>query len=383
MLQSFSSVVLKRSALIGACCAIGAIIYVSRRKRLSQQRESEKHHDHNKAALDVAKVACPRGSAAVKHGHHLKRGLLTFPDGAPKATDMGEQQVGGHKTAEGKVGMLLHPPNFVLKAVQSRSRGLREVGFYEEVEARRGDSRALESLCGLERFFPQYHGVVQLGLKERNEQGKNLPPCPSGDFLVCLDATAGMRRPCVIDIKIGRVTFEPDSSTVKREKELAKYPRQSEAGFRFVGSRVFRRSHAHDFDRGEFITVGKKVCLTVAPEEGLSFMRDFFTAGIPDAVARASAVGEVAARVRELTSSFESQVEFTFTSSSVLIVYDAAADDDDCGAHTPTTVDVRFIDFAHVRAAHGRVDESTLFGLQRLRGLLLELHAELCEVLTP
>ena len=42
--------------------------------------------------------------------------------------------------------------------------------------------------------------------------------------------TAGMARPCALDLKIGRQTYEPDASAEKQRKECKKWPRQEVAG---------------------------------------------------------------------------------------------------------------------------------------------------------
>mmetsp|Transcript_68914 Transcript_68914/g.138557 ORF Transcript_68914/g.138557 Transcript_68914/m.138557 type:complete len:386 (-) Transcript_68914:136-1293(-) len=365
--------------LFGAACCIFVLMKTMRRQ--AHERSKMCKADENG---DVVERSCPRGLTAIRHGHHLKLGHSTFPDGAPNLSDMGERQVGGHKTSDGKAGMLTHPPNLILKPGQSKTRFLREVAFYEEVEARRAGngSLTLQPLYGLERFLSTYCGVVQLGNWGSTDTTRSLAACHSGDFLVFLDATAGMTLPCVLDIKIGRRTFEPDASETKRRKEFAKYPRQGEAGFRFVGSRVFcRRSDDSVSDdakgAGKYITVGKKACLAVPPEEGLSFLRKFFVGGLRDPLDRARVIAEIAKRISELVSSFQQQTTFTFTSSSVLVIYDGAHSRGDNPSKEMPAVDVRFIDIAHVRPADGEVDESTLFGLQRLEGLLNALHFEI------
>lgn len=44
--------------------------------------------------------------------------------------------------------------------------------------------------------------------------------------------------PCVMDIKMGRVTYDPNASVAKRESESIKYPEQKTFGFRLLGYRV-------------------------------------------------------------------------------------------------------------------------------------------------
>ena len=44
-----------------------------------------------------------------------------------------------------------------------------------------------------------------------------------GCYLVLEDLTQGMRRPCVMDIKIGAQTYGPDASPAKQRQEDSKY----------------------------------------------------------------------------------------------------------------------------------------------------------------
>lgn len=51
-----------------------------------------------------------------------------------------------------------------------------------------------------------------------------------------------MKRPSVLDSKIGCVTYDPEARPEKREREIAKYPHAQEVGFRFSGMRVCIRN---------------------------------------------------------------------------------------------------------------------------------------------
>ncbi len=49
----------------------------------------------------------------------------------------------------------------------------------------------------------------------------------------------GFKAPCIIDIKIGTETYEPNASFDKIEREKNKYQFQHEIGFRIVGFKVY------------------------------------------------------------------------------------------------------------------------------------------------
>lgn len=52
------------------------------------------------------------------------------------------------------------------------------------------------------------------------------------------DLTEGYEQPCTMDIKIGKVTYDPDAPPEKVASESVKYPAQTILGFRLLGYRV-------------------------------------------------------------------------------------------------------------------------------------------------
>lgn len=75
----------------------------------------------------------------------------------------------------------------------------------------------LRTLC------PRFHGTVL-------HNGEN--------YLRLEDLTRPFRNPCIIDIKMGRVTWDPDATDAKRVREESKYPPLKMSGFQFLGCRV-------------------------------------------------------------------------------------------------------------------------------------------------
>ena len=75
----------------------------------------------------------------------------------------------------------------------------------------------LRALC------PRFHGTVL-------HNGEN--------YLRLEDLTRPFRNPCIIDIKMGRVTWDPDATDAKRVREESKYPPLKMSGFQFLGCRV-------------------------------------------------------------------------------------------------------------------------------------------------
>ena len=57
-------------------------------------------------------------------------------------------------------------------------------------------------------------------------------------YLQLEDVTSKYKKPCVIDIKIGKITYDPDASEEKKRKESTKYPPLQKIGFQLRGFRV-------------------------------------------------------------------------------------------------------------------------------------------------
>ena len=57
-------------------------------------------------------------------------------------------------------------------------------------------------------------------------------------YLQLEDVTCPFRHPCIMDIKMGQITYAPDAEPDKVAKELAKYPPAKDIGFQLVGTRV-------------------------------------------------------------------------------------------------------------------------------------------------
>ena len=61
--------------------------------------------------------------------------------------------------------------------------------------------------------------------------------------LLLTDITANFYKPCVMDLKMGTQTYEPDAPEGKKLREMSKYPQQEQFGFRIVGFRFYDPTH--------------------------------------------------------------------------------------------------------------------------------------------
>lgn len=47
------------------------------------------------------------------------------------------------------------------------------------------------------------------------------------------------RKPCVVDIKMGKKTYDPEAGPAKIAKEMTKFPHVEKFGFQFTGMQVY------------------------------------------------------------------------------------------------------------------------------------------------
>lgn len=102
--------------------------------------------------------------------------------------------------------MLKHN-DYVLKAFTKPMCGEREMRFYEELQSSRDPV-----LQEMKQFVPGYHGMktVQINGNDVN-------------CIVLDDITKGFKEPCIMDIKIGRRTWDPLATEDKIQAESVSF----------------------------------------------------------------------------------------------------------------------------------------------------------------
>jgi hypothetical protein len=183
--------------------------------------------------------------------------------------------------------------------------------------------------------------------------------------------------PCVIDIKVGMQSYEPDATEEKRLREFRKYPPQSEFGFRIVGMRIYDPSHIGACDNG-FVFYDKEFGRSLATREELkeAFVSYFgagtgTTPGSTRSVVRFSSISNILAHLRSIQQWFLENKSFCFCASSLLVVYEGNAE----ASQNPDLVKVKMIDFGRVRRQAGG-DRGYLRGLNTLIKLFEEILEE-------
>ena len=57
-------------------------------------------------------------------------------------------------------------------------------------------------------------------------------------FMKLGDITKRYNKPCIMDVKMGAITWDPEADADKIHREKAKYPYADEIGFHLLGMRV-------------------------------------------------------------------------------------------------------------------------------------------------
>ncbi|XP_015175498.1 PREDICTED: inositol polyphosphate multikinase isoform X2 [Polistes dominula] len=215
-----------------------------------------------------------------------------------------KSQVAGHyfDNEKNSIGMLRTPSGRVLKPIIKPHLGEREINFYENLKSSQ-DKSSLE----LSNHVPEYFGTTEIFYS-----GKKIK------FLILQDITDGMDEPCVMDIKIGKRTWDPLASKEKRASEEKKYAQLKEAyGFCITGFQVYCLSS------GELKKFDKNYGKTLTPEGVVEALKIFLNVTPQRPQAYRLLIVKLLAFLWKILSIFRKQTNFRFYSSSLLIAYDA------------------------------------------------------------
>lgn len=146
-------------------------------------------------------------------------------EGLPEGMKVLSNQVAGHTINDsGGVGMLKQD-GLAFKPLLKKDCAEREVKVYEHLK-----DTADRCLIEMRQLVPKYHGVKTLQIKDREV-----------DFLVLEDLTKDFKEPCIMDIKIGRRTWDPNASYEKIIAEDQKYHEcKRDLGFCIPGFQVYK-----------------------------------------------------------------------------------------------------------------------------------------------
>ncbi|XP_067131420.1 inositol polyphosphate multikinase-like [Centruroides vittatus] len=144
----------------------------------------------------------------------------------PENTRILEHQIAGHQHGQGrtKLGVLKHNDGSILKPmIKNDPRGIRELEFYEKV-FHNGNNTGVSVLQSL---LPRFKGTWETTIN-----GNGIK------YLCIEDVTEAFVKPCILDIKVGPCTYDPEASPEKILHETIKYPTSTITGFRILGMRI-------------------------------------------------------------------------------------------------------------------------------------------------
>ncbi|CAD6250844.1 unnamed protein product [Miscanthus lutarioriparius] len=275
-----------------------------------------------------------------------------------------EHQVAGHRASANKLGPLIDGSGLFYKPLQAEDRGEHELAFYEAFSTHAAVPARIR-----DTFFPRFHGTRLLPTESR--------PGEPHPHLVLDDLLAGLEAPCVLDIKIGAITWPPSSPEPYVAKCLAKDRETTSVllGFRVSGVRVVgpggtvwrtERPEVKALDTAGVRRVFRRYVSSVA-DEGMDCTL---------AAAVYGGKGGVLSQLRELKAWFEEQTLFHFYSASILLGYDASAV---AASGGEGGVRVKLVDFAHVAEGDGVIDHNFLGGLCSLIKFISDIVPEIPE----
>ncbi|CAJ0576831.1 unnamed protein product, partial [Mesorhabditis spiculigera] len=278
-----------------------------------------------------------------------------------------QEQIAGHhpsvvKNGVREIGFLKEKGSeFILKLRQSGKRGDCEIRFYQLLnrtfsddydpledngEPFPCDSITNQEEINLARFIadggvPRFYGLKQVPIGGQDHE-----------FLILDDLTFGYTRPAIMDIKMGRVTYDPDASEKKIKSETEKYPPQRSLGFRILGYRLHKEDGTVEIKDRDW---GKSKDETNIGQA----LYEFFQC-------RPEAVPHILRKATLFREWFAQQRIFHFFASSLLFIFET-------DPAQPVNPDVRMIDFGHVYPANEMVDENYTHGLDNLISLFEEM----------
>uniref|UniRef100_A0A0B6YPL8 Kinase n=1 Tax=Arion vulgaris TaxID=1028688 RepID=A0A0B6YPL8_9EUPU len=213
-----------------------------------------------------------------------------------------DTQVGGHQFAHGKyeqqkLGIVDIGNGLILKSVQNPPRGERELNFYHQIFNPNCDNA---DLLELRPFVSSFYGTEDReGLK----------------FLKLANLASGFKNPCVIDLKMGKVTYDQDATAEKIAHEVEKYPPLKVLGFQVTGMMIYNPVTQLKE------SYGKPYCRILTEDniihDGLG---RFFQLHNNDL--RRDVIQQLIFKLKKIESWFLKQKKYSFIASSLLIIYE-------------------------------------------------------------
>ena len=249
----------------------------------------------------------------------------------------------GHQVAGHTREVILSCNGKILKPMLKEQLFRKEVTFYEEMY--QNGTSCSQTNCA---FIPQYFGVYR--------------STSDTDYLVLEDMTRFYHFPNIIDLKIGKQTFEPTAPLEKKQRGILKCPYQEIIGFRISGYKYFNSLE------NRYVIVDKNFGRNLEPQSIKPALAIFFCNG---ALVRVDVIFVVIQKLQTILRWMKRQTKYHFYCSSLLIIYEGMMSSSlsSSPSSSPVKFDdvlVKMIDFAHTVNGNGTLDEGYTYGLEKL-----------------
>ncbi|XP_022900442.2 inositol polyphosphate multikinase [Onthophagus taurus] len=229
-----------------------------------------------------------------ENGQSVNKNLYALPEGMEHCN----HQVGGHMSDGVHLG-LMKRNGVVYKPITSKT-GDREIDFYEKLRFSKDPI-----LRDFKEFVPKYFGA-----ETHLIDGKEIK------YIALDDVTKDFREPCIMDVKIGRVTYDPLASQEKIMKEKTKYIEcKRDLGIAIPGFQVYNTSN------GKLSKYGKDYGKQLNKETAIDAFRIFLN-GTSSYLNR-SLIIQMLTSLWRIQNWARKQRQIKLIASSILLVYDA------------------------------------------------------------
>ncbi|CAK1550331.1 unnamed protein product [Leptosia nina] len=199
-------------------------------------------------------------------------------------------------------GTILKP---ILKEVQKR-----EIDFYTTVF-----SSSDKDLIELRKFLPKFYGCKHFTYNGFEQE-----------YIILEDLTERMLEPCIMDIKVGKRTWDPNASEEKIAREQSKYQKcKEEWAFCIPGYQVYK------VDSGRLLKYGKDYGQKLHGHVVTAAVKNFLN-GLGTRPCRALIL-QFLSSLWALQKWCARQTSVRFYATSLLLAYDAAKLRECCGDH--------------------------------------------------
>ncbi|KAG8225682.1 hypothetical protein J437_LFUL001714 [Ladona fulva] len=216
-----------------------------------------------------------------------------------------ESQVAGHGSlgSRSRSGIYLHVRDgYIVKPIEKTALFEKERKAYDFINSKKDEVN-----LKLQEFLPQYYGVRKLRL-----EGKDV------NALALQDITHDLLMPCVMDVKIGRQTWEPDAPEEKIKVEKGKYVEcRRDLGFCIPGIQYCLTVGTEL----QLIKHGKEYGKSLDKNGAILALKTFVSW---DPHCRRILILQYLCRLQQIFQWFQCQDRYLFYSSSLLFVYDAS-----------------------------------------------------------